>query len=75
MVQKNSLLKSQILGYDGVWYSSFWSEGKPPKLTKFGPKFCSLGFGLVAMINLCLIYIDREFCEMLKFGLSQICNL
>ena len=25
--QKNSLLKSHILGYDGVWYSSFWSEG------------------------------------------------
>ena len=22
-----SLLKSHILGYDGVWYSSFWSEG------------------------------------------------
>ena len=25
--KKNSLLKSHILGYDGVWYSSFWSEG------------------------------------------------
>ena len=22
-----SLVKSHILGYDGVWYSSFWSEG------------------------------------------------
>ena len=22
-----------------------------------------------------VVYIDREFCETLKFGLSQICNL
>ena len=22
-----SFVKSHILGYDGVWYSSFWSEG------------------------------------------------
>ena len=45
-----SLVKSHILGYDGVWNSSFWSEGvyKAPKLTKFGLKFCSLRFGLAA---------------------------
>ena len=24
--KKNSLVKSHILGYDGVWYRSFWSE-------------------------------------------------
>ena len=26
-VHKKSFVKSHILGYDGVWYSSFWSEG------------------------------------------------
>ena len=25
--KKNSFVKSDILGYDGVWCSSFWSEG------------------------------------------------
>ena len=27
-----SLLKFHILGYDGVWYGSFWSEGSENQL-------------------------------------------
>ena len=44
--KKNSLVKSHILGYDGgdvqlILVGGVW---KPPKLTKFGQKLCSLRF-------------------------------
>ena len=38
--QKILLPKPHILDINGVWYSSFWSEGPKPKLEHFGLKFC-----------------------------------
>ena len=50
------------------------------KMQKFGMLtyiYCIFGTSVCIYLEFGVfnLYVDREFCEMLNFGLSQICNL